>query len=82
MTTVAPDSTSYPTLAAAEAYGLPSDVGYSLGWAIILISRREPLGFWEYRAWGWASETLSTRAFTRLTKRLEAAYRASGVIAS
>lgn len=80
--TVAPDSTSYPTIAACAAFGVPMDVGFSLGWAVILHARRQPLGFWELRAWEVAAALLSDLDFYRLCRRLDTVYRASGVIAS
>lgn len=77
---VADDSTSYPTMAAAIAFGIPPAVAYNFGWGIILNCREQEQNGWT-RASGHALFQLigfdRTKAFH---DRLLAAYIAAGTV--
>lgn len=77
---VADDSESYPTMAAAIAFGIPPAIAYNFGWGIILNCRGQEQNGWT-RASGHALfQLIGFERTKQFHDRLLAAYIKGGVV--
>ena len=77
---VAPDSQSYPTMAAAIAFGISPAVAYNFGWGIVLNCRGQEQTGWTRASGSVVWHLLGFDGMKAMHDQLLAAYIASGVV--